>query len=203
MFIECTGTDLTKAKIVLNTMVRAVSLYSAYFHLMRFGSTRAPLFSKTLFHSRLHHESKSALLTIFHEPQVDCPSHDSSRQYVEAPVLLVDVQVTMFSEYCAQKFEVEPVEVIIEGKSVLYPDLSVREMEVDVSYVNGTIGVVLSPTEVSTGTFLAHRRRFQNDKHVLSGLKSVACLLKFCASDCWLFVQDAAANKGQQGRRYR
>jgi phenylalanyl-tRNA synthetase beta chain len=77
VFIECTATDLTKAKIVLNTMV------------------------------------------------------------------------TMFSQYCSRKFEVEPVEVSNEGKSVLYPDLSPRTMEVDVSYINNTIGVRLSPMEIA------------------------------------------------------
>ncbi|CAM6091997.1 unnamed protein product [Calypogeia fissa] len=77
VFIECTATDLTKAKIVLNTMV------------------------------------------------------------------------TMFSQYCVRKFEVEQVEVVKEGESVLYPDLSVRKMEVDVSYINDTIGVKLTPMEIS------------------------------------------------------
>ncbi|BBN19081.1 phenylalanyl-tRNA synthetase beta chain [Marchantia polymorpha subsp. ruderalis] len=76
VFIECTATDLTKAKIVLNTMV------------------------------------------------------------------------TMFSQYCDQKFEVEPVEVITDGKSNVYPDLSCRTFEVDVSYINETIGVQLKPMEI-------------------------------------------------------
>ncbi|KAG2407828.1 hypothetical protein HKW66_Vig0026500 [Vigna angularis] len=78
VFIECTATDLTKAKIVLNTMV------------------------------------------------------------------------TAFSEYCADKFVIEPVEVISsDGKSNIYPDLSVYNMEVSLSYITGLIGVSLEAEEVT------------------------------------------------------
>ncbi|KAK7265058.1 hypothetical protein RJT34_32674 [Clitoria ternatea] len=78
VFIECTATDLTKAKIVLNTMV------------------------------------------------------------------------TAFSEYCEKKFVIEPVEVISsDGKSHIYPDLSVYNMEVTLPYINGLIGVSLEAEEVT------------------------------------------------------
>ncbi|KAH9553652.1 hypothetical protein CY35_08G023200 [Sphagnum magellanicum] len=78
VFIECTATDLTKAKIVLNTMV------------------------------------------------------------------------TMFSQYSTPQFEVEPVEVVSpDGRSNLYPDLSVRSLEVDVSSINGLIGVSLQAQEMA------------------------------------------------------
>ncbi|KAH8953309.1 hypothetical protein BDL97_08G018100 [Sphagnum fallax] len=78
VFIECTATDLTKAKIVLNTMV------------------------------------------------------------------------TMFSQYSTPQFEVEPVEVVSpDGRSNLYPDLSVRSLEVDVSSINGLIGVSLQALEMA------------------------------------------------------
>lgn len=77
VFIECTGTDLTKAKIVLNTMV------------------------------------------------------------------------TMFSMYCETKFEVEPVEVISpDEKSVIYPDLSIWNLEIDLPYISRSIGVPLKENEV-------------------------------------------------------
>lgn len=77
VFIECTGTDLTKAKIVLNTMV------------------------------------------------------------------------TKFSMYCETKFEVEPVEVISpDEKSVIYPDLSIWNLEMDLSYISRSIGVPLKENEV-------------------------------------------------------
>ncbi|KAJ7978803.1 phenylalanine--tRNA ligase beta subunit, cytoplasmic [Quillaja saponaria] len=78
VFIECTATDLTKAKIVLNTMV------------------------------------------------------------------------TMFSEYCKNKFIIEPVEVISsDGSSSIYPDLSVYDMEVSLSFITGAIGISLEADEVT------------------------------------------------------
>ncbi|CAB4279240.1 unnamed protein product [Prunus armeniaca] len=78
VFIECTATDLTKAKIVLNTIV------------------------------------------------------------------------TAFSAYCERKFEIEPVEVVYsDGKSYIYPDLSIYNMDVSLPYVNGTIGVSLEAEEVT------------------------------------------------------
>ncbi|XP_050379223.1 phenylalanine--tRNA ligase beta subunit, cytoplasmic [Argentina anserina] len=77
VFIECTATDLTKAKIVLNTIV------------------------------------------------------------------------TAFSSYCERKFEIEPVEVIYpDGKSYVYPDLSVYTMDVSLSYINSRIGPSLGADEV-------------------------------------------------------
>ncbi|PON92694.1 Phenylalanyl-tRNA synthetase, class IIc, beta subunit, archae/euk cytosolic [Trema orientale] len=79
VFIECTATDLTKAKIVLNTIV------------------------------------------------------------------------TTFSAYCEKKFEIEPVEVTNpKGESIVYPDLSVYNMEVPLSYINGAIGVSLEAEEVTS-----------------------------------------------------
>uniref|UniRef100_A0A2N9F3P3 phenylalanine--tRNA ligase n=1 Tax=Fagus sylvatica TaxID=28930 RepID=A0A2N9F3P3_FAGSY len=79
VFIECTATDLTKAKIVLNTVV------------------------------------------------------------------------TTFSEYCEKKFEIEPVEVVYsDGKSYIYPDLSVYNMEVSLSYITSLIGVPLEADEVTS-----------------------------------------------------
>ncbi|XP_057474168.1 phenylalanine--tRNA ligase beta subunit, cytoplasmic-like [Actinidia eriantha] len=79
VFIECTATDLTKAKIVLNTMV------------------------------------------------------------------------TMFSVYCQSKFEVEPVEVVYsDGKSSIYPDLSLYHMEVPLSYITDIVGVPLDENEVAS-----------------------------------------------------
>ncbi|XP_010246774.1 PREDICTED: phenylalanine--tRNA ligase beta subunit, cytoplasmic-like isoform X2 [Nelumbo nucifera] len=89
VFIECTATDLTKAKIVLNTMV------------------------------------------------------------------------TMFSVYCERKFHVEPVEVVYsDGKSSVYPDLSVFSLEVPLSYITGSIGASL---EVSS---LLNKMQLRAEKSV-------------------------------------
>ncbi|GMN57989.1 hypothetical protein TIFTF001_027099 [Ficus carica] len=93
VFIECTATDLTKAKIVLNTIV------------------------------------------------------------------------TAFSAYCEKKFEIEPVQVTdTDGKSFTYPDLSVYNLKVPLSYINGAIGVNLEAEEV---TSLLNRMQLHAEKSVL------------------------------------
>ncbi|KAH1248542.1 Phenylalanine--tRNA ligase beta subunit, cytoplasmic [Glycine max] len=63
---------------------------------------------------------------------------------------LTKAKVTAFSEYCENKFVIEPVEVISsDGKSNIYPDLSVYNMEVSLSYITGLIGVSLEAEEVT------------------------------------------------------
>lgn len=55
----------------------------------------------------------------------------------------------MFSLYCDNKFEAEPVEVIYpDGKSHIYPDLSSYNMEVPLSYITGLLGVSLEAGKV-------------------------------------------------------
>lgn len=57
--------------------------------------------------------------------------------------------MTAFSSYCERKFEIEPVEVIYpDGKSYVYPDLSVYNMDVSLSYINRKIGLSLGADEV-------------------------------------------------------
>lgn len=57
---------------------------------------------------------------------------------------VLNILCTMFSEYAADPFTTEPVEVVdAQGKSTLYPDLSPSEMTVPVSTINGYIGVDL------------------------------------------------------------
>jgi phenylalanyl-tRNA synthetase beta chain len=51
--------------------------------------------------------------------------------------------------YCERKFEVEPVEVITpDEKSVIYPDLSIWNLEIDLPYISRSIGVPLKENEV-------------------------------------------------------
>ncbi|KAF3437947.1 hypothetical protein FNV43_RR20703 [Rhamnella rubrinervis] len=98
VFIECTATDLTKAKIVLNTIV------------------------------------------------------------------------TAFSAYCERKFEIEPVEVITSnGTSCVYPDLSIYNMEVSLSYINRSIGVSLEAEEV---TSLLNRMQLRTEQSLLGNNQS-------------------------------
>ncbi|RZR73009.1 hypothetical protein BHM03_00019150 [Ensete ventricosum] len=70
-------------------------------------------------------------------------------QSFRADDLLEYYKVTMFSEYCENKFEIEPVEVVnSDGKSNIYPDLSIIKMEVPLSDLVDPIGISLDATEV-------------------------------------------------------
>ncbi|CAD5234442.1 unnamed protein product [Bursaphelenchus xylophilus] len=58
--------------------------------------------------------------------------------------IVLDTIVTMFSQYCKQKFTVEPVKVVYESKKVpdtVYPVLPYREQEVNLSQMNVKIGI--------------------------------------------------------------
>ncbi|KAI7748302.1 hypothetical protein M8C21_012109, partial [Ambrosia artemisiifolia] len=58
--------------------------------------------------------------------------------------------VTMFSVYCKQKFEVEPVEVTYpDAKSYIFPELSPYGMNVSLSYINRIAGVSLKANKVA------------------------------------------------------
>uniref|UniRef100_A0A5B7CBD6 phenylalanine--tRNA ligase n=1 Tax=Davidia involucrata TaxID=16924 RepID=A0A5B7CBD6_DAVIN len=77
---------------------------------------------------------------------IECTATDLTKANV-----VLNTMVTMFSVYCERKFEVEPVEVIYsDGKSFVYPDLSLYHMEVPLSYVTGTVGVPLEADEVTS-----------------------------------------------------
>jgi phenylalanyl-tRNA synthetase beta chain len=79
VFIECTATDLTKAKIVLNTMC------------------------------------------------------------------------AMYSEYCETPFEIEPVEVVdATGSLAIYPDVSPKQFDVDMRYVNTCTGLDIDASLAAT-----------------------------------------------------
>lgn len=56
---------------------------------------------------------------------------------------VLDVVVTMFSEYCENKFEVEAVEVtyVQSGLKQVYPKLFEREETVNVGSMNGRVGI--------------------------------------------------------------
>ncbi|RKO85185.1 B3/4 domain-containing protein [Blyttiomyces helicus] len=75
---------------------------------------------------------------------IECTATDITKAKV-----VLNTVVTMFSEYCSEKFTVEPVEVVhADGTSVVYPDLSPRVVEAEVSYINRLIGINLPATEM-------------------------------------------------------
>jgi phenylalanyl-tRNA synthetase beta chain len=55
----------------------------------------------------------------------------------------------MFSQYCQQPFQVEPVSVTMpDGTSTVYPKLASRVFETSPEYINRGIGLSLSGEEV-------------------------------------------------------
>ncbi|KAK3430600.1 hypothetical protein EUGRSUZ_E02529 [Eucalyptus grandis] len=75
---------------------------------------------------------------------IECTATDLTKAKI-----VLNTMVTIFSAYCGKKYEVEPVEVIYSsGESFVYPDLSLYNMEVSLSYVNNSIGVALKAEEV-------------------------------------------------------
>ncbi|KAJ7044474.1 hypothetical protein C8F04DRAFT_1068465 [Mycena alexandri] len=65
--------------------------------------------------------------------------------------IVVNIVATMFSEYCAEPYTIEPVKVIApDGKARITPDISGRHTTAHASYVNSCTGLKLSAPEVST-----------------------------------------------------
>ncbi|KAJ7507948.1 hypothetical protein B0H11DRAFT_1969435 [Mycena galericulata] len=64
--------------------------------------------------------------------------------------IVVNIVATMFSEYCAEPYTIEPVKVIqSDGQARLTPDISGRHTTAHASYVNSCTGLKLSASEVS------------------------------------------------------
>eukprot|EP00916_Digyalum_oweni_P012398 GHVL01020523.1.p1 GENE.GHVL01020523.1~~GHVL01020523.1.p1 ORF type:complete len:631 (+),score=119.21 GHVL01020523.1:31-1893(+) len=57
--------------------------------------------------------------------------------------IVLNTLVTMFSEYCGNQFEIEPVRVVYEetNKEFVYPDLSQREIILDTEYIRSLSGI--------------------------------------------------------------
>ena len=65
--------------------------------------------------------------------------------------IVLDTMVTMFSEYCENKFEVEAVEVTqLDGTKHIYPRLSERFELVSPSEINRKIGIEISGERMKT-----------------------------------------------------
>ncbi|CAG8561672.1 beta subunit of phenylalanyl-tRNA synthetase [Rhizophagus irregularis] len=77
---------------------------------------------------------------------IECTATDLTKAKI-----VLNTIVTMFSEYCAEPFTIEPVEVIYpDGKICTYPDLSPRFIKVKADYINACIGVMLTSSEIIT-----------------------------------------------------
>jgi|UniRef100_A0ACD5XND2 phenylalanyl-tRNA synthetase beta chain len=75
---------------------------------------------------------------------IECTATDLTKANI-----VLNTMVAMFSEYCENKFEVEPVEVVsYDGSSAIYPDLSCYKMEASLSDIVGRIGISIDETQV-------------------------------------------------------
>ncbi|KAJ3137068.1 hypothetical protein HDU90_002239 [Geranomyces variabilis] len=75
---------------------------------------------------------------------IECTATDLTKAKI-----VLNTVVTMFSQYCAKPFTVEPVEVVnADGTTVVYPDLSPRTLESNIDYINQRIGVKLDATNI-------------------------------------------------------
>lgn len=76
---------------------------------------------------------------------IECTATDLTKA-----IVVLNTMVAMFSGYCERKFEVEPVEVMYsDARAFTYPDLSLYDMEVPLSYINDAIGISLEANEVA------------------------------------------------------
>ncbi|CAI7897729.1 unnamed protein product [Closterium sp. NIES-54] len=76
---------------------------------------------------------------------IECTATDLTKAKI-----VLNTVVTMFSEFCDNKFEVEPVEVVsTEGQVAVYPQMEERDVETSVGYINKSIGVDLQAEEIA------------------------------------------------------
>ncbi|KAM4770733.1 phenylalanine--tRNA ligase beta subunit [Rhinophrynus dorsalis] len=76
---------------------------------------------------------------------IECTATDLTKAKI-----VLDIVVTMFSEYCAQPFTVEAAEVIYsDGKRCLYPELAYRKETLSADKINSKIGISESPSNLA------------------------------------------------------
>lgn len=67
---------------------------------------------------------------------IECTATDLTKAKI-----VLNMVVTMFSQYCAKPFTIEPVDIVDAlGKTTTTPDISERAMEVDMAYINRCSG---------------------------------------------------------------
>lgn len=76
---------------------------------------------------------------------IECTATDLTKAKV-----VLNTVCAMFSEYCAQPFEIEPVEVVdATGQATVYPTLNSPQFEVGMDYINTCTGLALSAEEAA------------------------------------------------------
>ncbi|OBT86445.1 phenylalanyl-tRNA synthetase, beta subunit [Pseudogymnoascus sp. 03VT05] len=76
---------------------------------------------------------------------IECTATDKTK--VE---IVNNIVVSMFSQYCAEPFTIEPVKVISEhnGETRITPDLTYRRFEAEVDYINNCCGLSETPERI-------------------------------------------------------
>ncbi|KAG8956768.1 phenylalanine--tRNA ligase subunit beta [Tulasnella sp. 424] len=65
--------------------------------------------------------------------------------------IVVNIVATMFSEYCAEPYSIEPVRVVYpDGRTVIQPDVSSRQTTARASYINSCTALSLSAEEIAS-----------------------------------------------------
>jgi len=131
VFIECTATDLTKAKIVLNTMVAMFSQYCAQPFMY---SLFLPSFLFSFF-----------IFYFFFLKEEERGKRKEERKEERKTNTSIDSSMKPYC-WCTYLNSAEAVEVISpSGEKQVYPDLTYHEMEASVDYINKGIVPSCSP----------------------------------------------------------
>ncbi|XP_073216049.1 phenylalanine--tRNA ligase beta subunit isoform X3 [Lepidochelys kempii] len=76
---------------------------------------------------------------------VECTATDITKAKI-----VLDILVTMFSEYCEKQFTVEAAEVTyLNGKTCIYPELAYRREKVKPDLINKKIGISETPSSLA------------------------------------------------------
>ncbi|KAM9853054.1 phenylalanine--tRNA ligase beta subunit [Aulostomus maculatus] len=68
---------------------------------------------------------------------IECTATDLTKAKI-----VLDMMVTMFSEYCSQPFTVEEAEVVYpDGKTCIYPELAYRKEKLSSKFINCKVGI--------------------------------------------------------------
>ncbi|XP_075956487.1 phenylalanine--tRNA ligase beta subunit [Anarhichas minor] len=76
---------------------------------------------------------------------IECTATDLTKAKI-----VLDMMVTMFSEYCSQPFTVEEAEVVYpDGKTCKYPELAYRKEKLSSEFVNKKVGINESTEKIA------------------------------------------------------
>ncbi|XP_039986535.1 phenylalanine--tRNA ligase beta subunit [Xiphias gladius] len=76
---------------------------------------------------------------------IECTATDVTKAKI-----VLDMMVTMFSEYCSQPFTVEEAEVVYpDGKTCIYPELAYRKEKLTSEFINRKVGINESTEKIA------------------------------------------------------